>query len=156
MRQDTLVIGVLFPAIPLMRVNFGNRYSVLTNLIRKLHDEVTGDNFSPQNTERFFLQISRLRDRLLLIGVTQSCSATAFTLALTAMIAAYFYESSLASMLFLGSITLLIVSMLLFTREIHIPNTALDVLLSDLEEHNEWQKCLTPKRKRISNPKPRR
>ena len=40
MHEDILIIGVLFPAIPLMMVNFGNRYSVLANLIRHLHDEV--------------------------------------------------------------------------------------------------------------------
>ena len=40
MQQDILIIGVLFPAIPLMMVNFGNRYTVLANLIRHLHGEV--------------------------------------------------------------------------------------------------------------------
>ena len=139
MQQDILIIGVLFPAIPLMMVNFGNRYTVLANLIRKLHDEVIRDNFSPQDARRFMLQISRLRDRLRLIGIIQSCAAMAFVLALTAMIAAYFDERTISSMLFLGSITLLMISMLLFIREIQIANTALDVHLSDLEEHQEWQ-----------------
>ena len=148
MQQDILIIGVLFPAIPLMMVNFGNRYTVLANLIRKLHDGVIRDNISPQDAERFLLQINRLRDRLRLIGIVQSCEAMAFVLALTAMIAAYFDENAFASMLFLCSITLLIVSMLLFTREIHIANTALDVHLSALEEHQEWQQYLKPKRRR--------
>ena len=53
MQQDILIIGVLFPAIPLMMVNFGNRYSVLANLIRHLHDEVIRDSVSSRNTERF-------------------------------------------------------------------------------------------------------
>ena len=147
MQQDILIIGVLFPAIPLMMVNFGNRYTVLANLIRKLHDEVIRDNFSPQDARRFMLQISRLRDRLRLIGIIQSCAAMAFVLALTAMIAAYFDERTISSMLFLGSITLLMISMLLFIREIQIANTALDVHLSDLEEHQEWQQYLKPKRR---------
>ena len=148
MQQDILIIGVLFPAIPLMMVNFGNRYTVLANLIRKLHDEVIRDNFSPQDARRFMLQISRLRDRLRLIGIIQSCAAMAFVLALTAMIAAYFDERTISSMMFLGSITLLMISMLLFIREIQIANTALDVHLSDLEEHQEWQQYLKPKRRR--------
>ena len=37
-------------------------------------------------------------------------------------------------------------SMLLFTREIQIANTALDVHLSDLETHQEWEQYLKPKR----------
>ncbi len=39
MQQDILIIRILSPAIPLMIVNFGNRYTVLATLIRKLHDE---------------------------------------------------------------------------------------------------------------------
>ena len=72
MQQDILIIGVLFPAIPLMMVNFGNRYTVLANLIRHLHDEVIRDNVSPKDAERFLLQISPLRNRLRLIGIIQS------------------------------------------------------------------------------------
>lgn len=135
MQQDILIIGVLFPAIPLMMVNFGNCYTVLAHLIRHLHDEVIRDSVSPQDAERFILQINRLRDRLRLIGIIQSCAAISFVLALSAMIAAYFDERVLSSFLFLGSILLIMGSMLLFTREIQIANTALDVHLSDLKTH---------------------
>ena len=148
MQQDILIIGVLFPAIPLMMVNFGNRYSVLANLIRHLHDEVIRDSVSPKDAERFLLQISRLRDRLRLIGIIQSCAAISFVLALGAMIAAYFDEPIIASILFLGSILLMMGSMLLFTREIQIANRALDVHLSDLETHQEWEQYLKPKHRR--------
>ena len=50
--------------------------------------------------------------------------------------------------LFLGSILLMMVSMLLFTREIQIANRALDVHLSDLETHQEWEKYLKLKHPR--------
>ncbi len=93
------------------------------------------------------LQIRRLRNRLRLIGVIQSCAAMAFVLALMAMIAAYFDEHALSSMLFIGSISLLMISMLMFTREIQIANMALDVHRSDLEQHQEWQQYLMPKRR---------
>ena len=148
MQKDILIVGVLFPAIPLMMVNFGNRYTVLATLIRHLHDEVIRDSLSPNDAERFLLQISRLRDRLRLIGIIQSCAAIAFVLALGAMIAAYFDERLLSSMLFITSILLLMGSMLLFTREIQIANTALDVHLSDLETHQEYEKYMKPKRRR--------
>ena len=72
MQQDILIIGLLFPAIPLMVVNFGNRYSVLANLIKHLHDEVIRDSVSQKDAARFLLQISRPRDRLRLIGIIQS------------------------------------------------------------------------------------
>ena len=147
MQQDILIIGVLFPAIPLMMVNFGNRYTVLANLIRHLHDEVIRDSVSPKDAERFLLQISRLRDRLRLIGLIQTCAAISFILALAAMIAAYFDENTIASIMFLASIMLLMSSMALFTREIQIANTALDVHLSDLETHQEWEAFLKPARR---------
>ena len=153
MQPDILIIGVLFPAIPLMMVNFSNRYTVLANLIRHLHDEVIRDNISAKDAERFLLQISPLRNRLRLISVTQSCAAISFVLALGAMIAAYFDERMISSFLFLGSILLMMVSMLLFTREIQIANTALDVHLSDLETHKEWEQYLKPKRRRVKRTK---
>ena len=148
MQQDIFIFCVLFPAIPPMMVNFGNRYTVLANLIRHLHDEVIRDNVSPNDAKRFLRQISRLRDWLRLIGITQSFAAMAFVLELTAMTATYFDEPTIATIMFLCSISLLIISMLLFTREIQIANTALDVHLSDLEMHQEWQQYLEPKRNR--------
>ena len=53
----------------------------------------------------------------------------------------------------IGSILLMMGSMLLFTREIQIANTALDVHLSDLESHQEWEQYLKPKRRRRAAPK---
>ena len=153
MQQDILIIGVLFPAIPLMMVNFGNRYAILATLIRHLHDEVIRDNVSPNDAERFLLQINRLRDRLRLIGIIQSCAAISFVLALGAMIAAYFGHIVAASWLFLGSIFLLMGSMLLFTREIQIANTVVDVHVSDLAAHQEWEQYLKPKRRRAAKKK---
>lgn len=135
MQQDVLIIRVLFPAIPLMMVNFGNCYTVLTNLISHLHDEVICDNPSPNDAKRFLLQINRMRDRLRLIGIIQTYATVAFMLALTPTIATYFDKPNIARMMFLCSITLLIISMLTFTHEIQIADTALDVHLSDLETH---------------------
>ena len=80
-----------------MMVNFGNRYTVLANPFRHLHDEVIRANVLPTDAERFLLQIRRLRDWLRLIGITQSCAAIAFVFALAAMIAAYFGHMEVAS-----------------------------------------------------------
>ena len=107
MQQDILIISVLFPAILLMMINFGNRYSVLANLIRHLHVAGVRDCVSPKDAERFLLQISRLRDRLGLVGTIQSCAAISFVPAQGAIITIYFIEQSIASILFLGSILLL-------------------------------------------------
>jgi hypothetical protein len=42
----------------------------------------------------------------------------------------------------------MIVSMVLFTLEIQIANSALDVHLSDLEKHQEWRDYLESKKHR--------
>ena len=100
MKQHILIIRVLFSSIPLLVVNFGNRYRVLANSIRHRHNEVMRDNISPTDVERFLLQIKRLRDRLRLMGSIRSCAAIAFVFALAAMIAAYFGHLGLVSWLF--------------------------------------------------------
>lgn len=148
MQQDILIIGVLFPAIPLMMINIGNRYTVLANLIRELHDTAIRDNTSIGDAERFLKQITALRSRLRLIGLIQSLAACAFIMALTAMIATYLQSPIVASWLFFTSILLMVVAMLVFMREIQLGNSALDVHLSDLEDHQEWQHLLHPPKKR--------
>ena len=61
MQLNIIIIGVLFPAIPLMVINFGDRYSLLTGLIRNLHDTVINENISTNDNDRFFRQIASLR-----------------------------------------------------------------------------------------------
>ena len=148
MQQDILIIGVLFPAIPLMMINFGNRYAVLASLIRDLHDTVIRDNTSQGDAKRFLLQINSLRKRLRLIGIVQTISALAFCFALSAMIATYLDATAIGSWLFFSSIMLMMLAMLSFTIEIQIANSALDVHISDLEDHHEWQHLIKPKRTR--------
>ena len=40
-----LLPDILFVAIPLMMVNFGNRYNYLSTFIRKIYDELINKNF---------------------------------------------------------------------------------------------------------------
>ena len=148
MQQDILIIGVLFPAIPLMMINFGNRYIVLANLIRTLHDTVVRDNIPPADAERFLLQITSLRSRLRLIGMVQTMSAIAFIMVLLAMVATYMDRLTIASLMFITSLALMGLAMIMFMREIHLGNSALDVHLSDLKDHQEWEHILKPAKKR--------
>lgn len=146
MVQDILIIGVLFPAIPLMMINFGNRYTVLAALIRNLHDQVIGEQTPPADRVRFLRQINSLRRRLRLIGIVQSCGAFAFVCTLGAMLAAYGDEMIWASTLFVAALVLMTLAMALFAIEVQIANRALDVHLSDLEEVQEWQQVRRQRR----------
>ncbi len=142
MQLNILIVGVLFPAIPLMMINFGNRYSLLAGLIRNLHDTVVKDGVPADDSDRFFCQIASLRQRLRLIAIIQTCAALAFILNLSAMIALYFGVDIVGSWLFFASIILMMVAMIQFTIEIQVGNSALDVHLSDLEKFQEWQDYL--------------
>ena len=157
MQLNILIVGVLFPAIPLMMINFGNRYSLLASLIRNLHDTVINDNISTDDSARFFRQIASLRQRLRLIAIIQTCGALAFILNLSAMISLYFGIETVGSWLFFSSIILMVAAMIQFTIEIQIANSALDVHLSDLEKHQEWQDYLAASKlrgKRSQKPSP--
>ena len=147
--DNIIFLGVMFPSIPLMMVNFGNRYAVVAQLIRHLHDEmIHTKDISKGDGERFVKQIGQLRHRLRLIGMCQTLASFAFILTLGALIAVYFENTRMASQMFFGTIVSMTLSMILFTWEIRVANTALDVHLSDLEERQEWiewQKYLAPR-----------
>lgn len=60
--MDTILLlpAALFPAIPLMMISFGNRYTTLATLIRKIHDELMGKKLTKRDkeTNRYLKQIS--------------------------------------------------------------------------------------------------
>ena len=148
MQLNILIVGVLLPTITLMIINFGNRYSLLTGLVRNLHDTVINEKISTDDSTRFFHQISSLRQRLRLIAIIQTYSSLTFIFNLSAMISLYFGIDSLGSWLFFLSIILMVPAMIQFTIEIQIANSALDVHLSDLEKHQEWQDYLATSKPR--------
>ena len=125
MQLDILIVGVLFPAIPLMMINFGNRYSLLAGLIRSLHDTVINAQTPADDSARFFQQIASLRQSLRLLAVTQTFSAVAFIFNLSAMISLYLSTGDAGSWLFFSAITLMIVSMVLFTLKFRSPTRRL-------------------------------
>ena len=61
-----LLPAALFPAIPLMMISFGNRYTSLATLIRKIHDEVIAKKLTRKDkaTNRYLLQIDVLRKKV--------------------------------------------------------------------------------------------
>ena len=133
MQQDILIAGVLFPAIPLSMINFGNRYSILASLIRSLHDQIITIGQDDETARRLLLQLASLRRRVVLIRFTQSCAGFSFLLNLIAIMALYFDNNVAGSWLFFSAIVLLMMSMLMFLIEIQVSTAALDMHLSDLE-----------------------
>lgn len=83
------------------------------------------------------MQIYSLRDHLRLFGIMQKTSTLAFCFALLAMHATDLDAHAIGSWLFFISLMLMMLAMLSFTIKIQIANSALEVNISDLEDHND-------------------
>ena len=136
--MNYFVPALLFPAIPLMMINFGNRYAIMAALIRSLHDEyLRNPDQETGSARRYIGQITTLRSRLRLIGIIQTASGVAFLLNLGVMMAVYFKYPVVALVIYGLVLGLMMLSMLLFIVEVQVANRALDLHLSDLEVFGE-------------------
>ena len=134
---DNLILlpAILFPAIPLMMVNFGNRYNSLSTLIRKIHDEFINKNISThdKSAKRYLAQINILRKRLILNRFMQTLSSLSFIVNLLSIFFAFKYPILFINT-FLIAVFLFGVSIIIYIYELQIAAKALDKHLEDLEE----------------------
>ena len=128
----------LFPAIPLMMISFGNRYTSLSKLIRKIHDEFINKKISPndKSASRYFAQIHILNKRLRYVKLMQFFSRISFFLNLiTILVGIYFLDISL--ILFITALFFFALAICVFLIEINISTKALRTHLEDLEDLDE-------------------
>ena len=128
----------LFPAIPLMMISFGNRYTSLSKLIRKIHDEFINKKISPndKSASRYFAQIQILNKRLRYVKLMQFFSGISFFLNLfTILVGIYFLDISL--ILFITALIFFALAICVFLIEINISTKALRTHLEDLEDLDE-------------------
>ena len=128
----------LFPAIPLMMISFGNRYTSLSKLIRKIHDEFINKKISPndKSASRYFAQIQILNKRLRYVRLMQFFSGISFFLNLiTILVGIYFLDISL--ILFITALFFFALAICVFLIEINISTKALRTHLEDLENLDE-------------------
>ena len=123
--------ALLFPAIPLMMIVFGNRYSSLSKLIRDLHDRVLQEE---KVRDKFTEQIELLTDRLFLVKSMQTLAGLAFIANLLTIFFRYIDVPSVAFSLFGVATILLSASILLFVIEIQKSSSALSKHISDLKK----------------------
>ena len=131
-----LLPAALFPAIPLMMISFGNRYTSLAGLIRKIHDEVIAKKLTKKDkaTNRYLKQISILRRRLTLNRLTSTLAAMAFIANLVSIYFAFTESYINFGIVFTTSLTLFGISLILYIFEIQLATQALDTHLQDLED----------------------
>lgn len=136
--MDTILLlpAALFPAIPLMMISFGNRYTTLATLIRKIHDDLMNRKLTKKDKEanRYLKQISVLRQRLTLNRATSTLAAIAFICNLVAMYFAFAEHYMIFGVVFMASLVMFGFSISLYIIELQLATKALDTHLQDLEE----------------------
>ena len=130
-----LLPAILFPAIPLMMVNFGNRYSSLSGLIRKIHDELIDKEVSKNDAfaKRSLAQIDIFRKRLTLNRMMQTLAILSFLVNLVSIFFVFLYTPYFV-VIFLFGVFLFSISISLYILELRLAVRALDKHLEDLKD----------------------
>ena len=103
----------LFPGISLLFLAYTNRYLALASIVRKLNDHDVHE--FDENREK---QIESLHMRILLIKYMQVSGVLAFLCCVITMIMLIFSFKEMAFILFVSSLTFMIVSLLLSLTEV--------------------------------------
>ncbi|SNS51694.1 Protein of unknown function [Noviherbaspirillum humi] len=119
---------LVFPAISLLLLAYTNRFVVLTQVIRHLHNQ-NQNNL----TETVARQIANLGLRLRLIRRMQALGVLSFILAASAMFLLLLEFERTAQYLFGGSVVLLIGSLFFSLFEILISTNAIEIELKVIE-----------------------
>ena len=134
---DLTTSALLFPAIPLLMITFGTRFTVVSELIRKIHDEYAADiDLDDVRAKRMLGEISALKKRLWMIQINQTLSSLSFFFNLLPMFALYMGNQNLAKTIFGIALALLMLAVVLFIIEISIAVRSLNLQLSDLDTND--------------------
>ena len=126
---DYTVSALMFPAIPLMKTMYSNRFHTLSGLIRKLHDQLTVEKKAPPQLEN---QLHVLNNRTNLLKYTMGFAAFGFLFNMTTVLLLYLGSLQVARLNFAACCICMIVSIFLFLQEIRLSNEALKFHLSDM------------------------
>jgi hypothetical protein len=131
-----LLPAALFPAIPLMMISFGNRYTTLATLIRKIHDDLMSRKLTKKDkeTNRYLKQIDVLRKRLTLNRATSTLAAMAFITNLIAIYFAYVENFTSFGIVFTAGLVMFGLALILYIFELQLATKALDTHLQDLAD----------------------
>ena len=124
--------ALLFPAVSLLMLAYTNRFLTLATIIRNLYDRYSND----QN-QNLLGQIANLRYRVYLIRNMQIFGVSSLLFCVVSMFTLFAGWVLAGQWSFAIALLLMIISMLISLRELQISVGALDLLLTDLEEHEK-------------------
>lgn len=124
--------ALLFPTVSLLMLAYTNRFLTLATIIRGLYDR-----YSAEQNQNLLGQIANLRFRVYLIRNMQIFGVLSLLMCVVSMFALFAGWIAAGKWSFAIALILMIVSMLISLRELFISVGALDLLLTDLEEHEK-------------------
>lgn len=131
---DLTTAALMFPAIPFLMLTFGTRFTVVSELIRKIHDEYAAEiDLDDVRTKRTLGEISTLKKRLLMIQINQTLTSLSFFVNLLTIFALFMGYQYLSKLLFGIVLILLMLAIILFVVEIGIATKSLNLHLEDLD-----------------------
>lgn len=119
--------GLLFPAISLLMLAYTNRFLGLASVVRHLVDK----HGAAADADVQF-QIHNLRTRIQLIRHAQTQGVLSLTLCTVSLFLLFLEAGLLAQLAFAGALLLMLGSLGLSLREIHLSARALDKALSKI------------------------
>jgi len=122
--------ALLFSAISLIMLAYTNRFLAYAAVIRNLHDK-----YIEKMDVSLIQQIKNLKLRLNLTRWMQIFGITSLLLCVLTMFLIYIDQHIIAIWVFGIALVLLIISLALLIKEIHISAQALKLHLSDIENH---------------------
>ena len=129
---------MLLPAITFLMISFGTRFTVISNLIRKIHDESSEKTITKTNDyrKRITSEISALNTRLLLTQVLQVAAGLSFLLSVISILLMLLNNENLSLTFFISGLIGLVISIILFIIEITISSKSLRVHIADVENED--------------------
>tara|TARA_R110001583_G_scaffold51378_1_gene160486 strand:+ start:2274 stop:2681 length:408 start_codon:yes stop_codon:yes gene_type:complete len=122
--------ALLFSAISLIMLAYTNRFLAYAAVIRNLHRE-----YLEKNEKSLIHQIKNLKLRINLTRWMQIFGISSLLLCVLTMFLIYVGQQVIAVWVFGIALILLIISLLLLIKEIQISAQALNVHISDIENH---------------------
>ena len=134
MNLEYTFIAIMFPAIPLTMVMFGNRFHTTSVLIRQMHDEYIYEKVMPAE---FNQQLKILKSRIILLKRAQIAMGLSFLFNMFSVFA-LFFNAILPAKFFFGLCLLsIIVALIIYLYEITLSTKALKYHLLDLDNMNK-------------------
>ena len=127
--MDLTTPALLFPAISLLLLAYTNRFLVLAQLIRQLH-ESEGKN----GHNMVLRQIANLKKRLFLVRAMQTMGVSSFIACTISMFLLFLKRELSAEFVFGASLILLVASLVISLYEIMISTRAIEIELDSLGE----------------------